>query len=153
HRTDSRDYAIFGGKGGGGGVGGLLGSLLGRGLDWVMDTMINPAVDAIVGQMPDNMMGAFGKGSILKIRDAVKKKLEDFIKRMKERSPSNVGGGGGAQQWSGTVSQALKMLGLPDSWLGPTLTLIERESGGNPNAINLSDSNAAAGMPSQGLMQ
>jgi hypothetical protein len=32
-------------------------------------------------------------------------------------------------------------------------TLIMRESGGNPNAINLTDSNAKAGHPSQGLMQ
>jgi SLT domain-containing protein len=31
--------------------------------------------------------------------------------------------------------------------------LIGRESGGNPNAINNWDSNAAAGHPSQGLMQ
>ncbi|WP_336207640.1 transglycosylase SLT domain-containing protein [Nonomuraea sp. LPB2021202275-12-8] len=32
-------------------------------------------------------------------------------------------------------------------------TIIQHESGGNPNAINLWDSNAAAGHPSKGLMQ
>lgn len=32
-------------------------------------------------------------------------------------------------------------------------TIIEHESGGNPNAINRWDSNARAGHPSQGLMQ
>jgi len=33
------------------------------------------------------------------------------------------------------------------------LSLIKSESGGNPYAINLTDSNARAGHPSQGLMQ
>jgi hypothetical protein len=32
-------------------------------------------------------------------------------------------------------------------------TIVQHESGWNPNAINLTDSNAAAGHPSQGLMQ
>lgn len=32
-------------------------------------------------------------------------------------------------------------------------TIIQHESGGNPNAINLWDSNAAKGIPSKGLMQ
>ena len=32
-------------------------------------------------------------------------------------------------------------------------TIIHHESGGNPNAINLWDSNAAKGIPSKGLMQ
>ena len=35
-----------------------------------------------------------------------------------------------------------------DIWM-----IIQHESGGNPNAINNWDSNAAAGMPSKGLMQ
>ncbi|MFM9261875.1 phage tail tape measure protein [Rhodococcus sp. 5A-K4] len=41
----------------------------------------------------------------------------------------------------------------PDHWSPGLHTLIGRESGGNPNAINLTDSNAQAGYPSQGLMQ
>lgn len=61
--------------------------------------------------------------------------------------------GAGVQQWAGTVLKALQMLGLPASLLGNVLYQMQTESGGNPNAINLWDSNAAAGMPSQGLMQ
>jgi hypothetical protein len=61
--------------------------------------------------------------------------------------------GAGVQQWSGLVLQALHMVGQPDSLLGITLRRMNQESGGNPNAINNWDSNAAAGIPSQGLMQ
>lgn len=70
----------------------------------------------------------------------------------------NSGGGGGAvgagvQQWSATALQALAMLGQPASWLPVVLRRMNQESGGNPRAINLTDSNALAGHPSQGLMQ
>lgn len=49
--------------------------------------------------------------------------------------------------------RALALVHRPSSWLGPLNTLITRESGWNPRAINLTDSNARAGHPSQGLMQ
>jgi len=45
------------------------------------------------------------------------------------------------------------MLGQSASNLGAVLRLINKESGGNPRAINLTDSNAAAGHPSMGLIQ
>lgn len=60
---------------------------------------------------------------------------------------------GGVQQWSGLVLQALSMIGQPASWLSTVLRRMNQESGGNPNAINLWDANAAAGHPSIGLMQ
>jgi TP901 family phage tail tape measure protein len=59
-------------------------------------------------------------------------------------------GGGSLGAW---IRQAMALTGVPASWGGPLRTLIMRESGGNPNAINLWDSNAKAGHPSQGLMQ
>jgi SLT domain-containing protein len=59
----------------------------------------------------------------------------------------------GVAQWSSQVLQALSMLGQPASWLNTVLRRMNQESGGNPNAINNWDSNARAGMPSQGLMQ
>jgi TP901 family phage tail tape measure protein len=61
--------------------------------------------------------------------------------------------GKGVSQWSTLVLQALTMLGQPASWLGTVLNRMQRESGGNPRAINLWDSNAKAGTPSMGLMQ
>jgi tape measure domain-containing protein len=59
-------------------------------------------------------------------------------------------GGGNVTSW---ITQALGITGAPSSWLGPLSTLVQKESGGNPNAINLWDSNAKAGHPSKGLFQ
>ena len=61
--------------------------------------------------------------------------------------------GGGVEQWRGLVLKALAMLGLPASLVNAVLYQMQTESGGNPQAINLTDSNAAAGHPSKGLMQ
>jgi hypothetical protein len=66
---------------------------------------------------------------------------------------SFTGGGAGVQRWAGLVSQVLGMLGLSPILLGKVLSQMSTESGGNPGAINLTDSNALAGHPSQGLMQ
>lgn len=51
------------------------------------------------------------------------------------------------------ISIAEKLTGTPGSWTSPLITLIMRESGGNPHAINNWDSNAKRGDPSRGLMQ
>lgn len=61
--------------------------------------------------------------------------------------------GQGVNQWTGTFAGVLNSLGMPQSWLPLGLEQMQTESGGNPQAINLSDSNAAAGHPSKGLMQ
>src|SRR6185312_15017025 len=61
--------------------------------------------------------------------------------------------GAGVAQWRGDVETALRMLGLPLGLTNQVLFQMNTESGGNPNAINLSDSNAAAGDPSRGLLQ
>lgn len=89
---------------------------------------------------------------------------------------SGSGGGAGAGGYSGTgtpvapdavassaqvkqwVAEAIKILeqhGVPASKLDPNAIalIIQHESGGNPNAINLTDINAQEGHPSQGLMQ
>lgn len=69
------------------------------------------------------------------------------------------GQGGGAPaapaqviEW---IKQALAATGVPatPAWINGLQTLVMRESGGNPRAINLTDSNAAAGHPSKGLAQ
>ena len=63
------------------------------------------------------------------------------------------GGGAGVQRWAGLVLQVLSMFGQPASLLQTVLRRMNQESGGNPRAINLWDSNAKAGIPSMGLMQ
>lgn len=66
-----------------------------------------------------------------------------------------VAGGGviGTGQWRGVVDQALRMLNLPLSLGQRVLYQMASESGGNPRAINLWDTNAMMGDPSRGLMQ
>lgn len=64
------------------------------------------------------------------------------------------GTGGGA---SGTVKQwimsAIEATGVPKSWVNALSTIAQKESGGNPKAINNWDINAKRGIPSKGLMQ
>ncbi|MGR9527688.1 tape measure protein (plasmid) [Priestia megaterium] len=60
------------------------------------------------------------------------------------------GAGGNVKSW---LSTALAITGTPQSWLPYLTTMAMRESGGNPRAINLWDSNFRAGHPSKGLLQ
>lgn len=58
--------------------------------------------------------------------------------------------GGNVKSW---ISQAEKITGVGSSWTVGLEEIIQHESSGNPSIINTWDSNAAAGHPSQGLMQ
>ncbi|MBF6301164.1 transglycosylase SLT domain-containing protein [Nocardia amamiensis] len=69
------------------------------------------------------------------------------------RSAESYDAGGGVEQWSGTFAQVLRGLAMPASWLELGKAQMRTESGGNPKAINLWDSNAQKGTPSKGLMQ
>jgi hypothetical protein len=63
----------------------------------------------------------------------------------------------GVKQWEALIHQALtEILGVGGdnaSNLAAVELIMQNESSGNPTAINLTDSNARAGHPSQGLMQ
>ena len=61
--------------------------------------------------------------------------------------------GSGVMRWAPLVLQALKMESLGAYLASQVLYQMMTESGGNPNAINLWDSNAQRGDPSRGLMQ
>jgi hypothetical protein len=63
------------------------------------------------------------------------------------------GAGAGVQRWRNVALAALAAAHEPASWIGSLLSRMQRESGGNPRAINLWDSNAKRGTPSIGLMQ
>ncbi|SCK37166.1 SLT domain-containing protein [Streptomyces sp. WMMB 714] len=66
----------------------------------------------------------------------------------------SIGTGGGAGRWSETVSAVLRELGVySSSNLSNVLKAIQKESGGNPNAVNNWDINARNGNPSKGLLQ
>jgi hypothetical protein len=59
----------------------------------------------------------------------------------------------GADQWRPLIKQALQMMGSALSNEDRTAQQVAIESGGNPNAVNNTDSNAAKGDPSKGLLQ
>ncbi|RJO79860.1 DUF4226 domain-containing protein [Nocardia panacis] len=58
-------------------------------------------------------------------------------------------------QWINEALRVLRANGYDTHAISPSdvAAIIQHESGGNPHAINLWDSNAAAGIPSKGLMQ
>lgn len=63
--------------------------------------------------------------------------------------------GGSVERWRSYVEKALQANGIEPTGfrVSKILATIQRESNGNPNAINNWDSNAMAGHPSIGLMQ
>ncbi|RLL70518.1 hypothetical protein D7M15_16220 [Streptomyces sp. Z26] len=95
-----------------------------------------------VGKVPVEMVGKLKDKLVSSAKSAF-----DF------GSGSGSIGGSGVKRWSGVVLQALKLVGQPASLLPVVLRRMNQESGGNPRAINLWDSNAKAGMASRGLMQ
>ena len=103
------------------------------------------------------LLGGIGAGDwgrlIAQLPVKVMQGLVDKAKSLISSMSSAGSGGSGVQRWRGLVVQALHMLGQPDSWTDTVLRRMNQESGGNPNAINNWDSNAAMGQPSQGLMQ
>ena len=62
---------------------------------------------------------------------------------------------GNVEQWIREAIRILRANGIPvtEDNIGEIWTIIEKESGGNPHALNDWDSNAARGTPSKGLMQ
>ncbi|MGG3623868.1 phage tail tape measure protein [Bacillus gobiensis] len=76
-----------------------------------------------------------------------KDKIQNFI------SPNISGGVAGNKQVEAWVRQALAITDTPLSWLPAMMVKAQKESGFNPRAINLWDSNYRAGHPSKGLFQ
>jgi SLT domain-containing protein len=79
--------------------------------------------------------------------------LKSAMAKAAAAAAASGGIGGGVQQWASLILKVLAMLGQPSTDLGVVLSQMQTESGGNPRAINLTDSNAAMGDPSRGLMQ
>ncbi|MGH3632375.1 MAG: transglycosylase SLT domain-containing protein, partial [Sciscionella sp.] len=79
--------------------------------------------------------------------------LDGIGKQIARTIASAIPGGSGVARWANVALAALSAAGQAASWLPRLLMQMRSESGGNPNAINLTDSNARAGHPSQGLMQ
>jgi hypothetical protein len=141
-------------------VGGFLHDPLGGIANMItgpMNTMLSGVgggnLGKMVAQFPREIVSALG--NFIKGPAAAKAQSFDAAQRVLSAGVPISGAtmSGGAQQWAGTVMTALNMLGQPAFLLSSTLRRMNQESGGNPNAINNWDSNAAAGIPSKGLMQ
>lgn len=123
---------------------------------------------AIVKQLTDKVILAFRESFGISSPSRVMYKLSQFIPQGVIKGISSVDMQKFIKRWIGDVasyaggamgnvstwlSVALAITGTPASWLPGLMKLASAESGGNPLAINLWDSNAAAGHPSKGLMQ
>jgi Transglycosylase SLT domain len=100
---------------------------------------LSPASDPAVGVQA--LRRAVEKADRAAYLEAVQKRLGEPYKA------------GNSHSLDGWIAKALGLMGLPQALAAGVKTIIMHESGGNPNAINNWDSNAARGTPSQGLMQ
>jgi phage-related protein/SLT domain-containing protein len=103
------------------------------------------------GDFGDKLAPGFG-------RYATDKMVPEYLMREKEKAPSidelfGGGAGGDVQRWAGLAKVALNKAGLGEDQLGRFLALMQAESGGDPMAMNMWDSNAMMGQASRGLMQ
>lgn len=115
-----------------------------------LDFIMNPssAISNYLKKHPlkFDMLG-IGAAAFEKLKSAASSFIQDKI-----GSFGSIGGAGAglARKW---IMAAMSITGTPASYLNGLMTIAKRESGFNPKAINLWDSNAKAGHPSQGLFQ
>jgi hypothetical protein len=122
----------------------LVGKVFG-GMPEALRTLFTKNLLGTITSLPGKALSALGNlaGSITGAAKGIFGKVFGFVS----------GGGGGVGRWLPTVLSVLNALHQPASLAGAVLRRIQFESGGNPNAINLTDINAQQGHPSQGLVQ
>ena len=128
-----------GGAPGSTGIGHMTGNLTPKFIDGMFGNFQTTMTDSMVSQM----------------RDSLKKAEASAAAAAAAFSAGHVNfrPGAGVGQWAGVARQALAMAGLNPGFVLDVLYQMQTESGGNPLAVNLWDSNARAGHPSVGLMQ
>lgn len=114
--------------------------------------LIKSSISGISGgvEMFSNLAG----GVINKLTGSVVDWFKKELTKLQDTLGANPGGSG-VQRWKPYVIQALKANGFDASayQVAAWMRVIQRESNGNPRAINLWDSNAKKGIPSMGLVQ
>lgn len=88
-----------------------------------------------------------------KIVDSVVQQAESWVGLHKQSAAGQYSQFKGSPDLMGWIASAERTAGVGPGWTPGLMTLIGRESGGNPNATNDWDVNAQNGDPSRGLMQ
>ncbi|MFC9657387.1 phage tail tape measure protein [Bacillus subtilis] len=96
---------------------------------------------------------SLGTGILQTLKNGASQFLKSILPDAGLFTAESYKGATGSAQVQKWVTEAVGIAGVPFSWVPSLITIAMKESGGNPNAINLTDSNARAGHPSQGLMQ
>ena len=132
----------------------LLGSLKDEALSHLSDLaswVLKPfrkIADGVIGKIPWD----YGKKMAKSVEDRVFSWADVFDKQADKKVSSISGAApeGNIRSW---IMAALHIIQESTALAGGLYRMIMSESGGNPKAINLWDSNAKAGHPSKGLMQ
>lgn len=114
--------------------------------------LIKSSISGISGGV--EMFSNLASGVINNLTGSVVDWFKKELAKLQDTLGANPGGSG-VQRWKPYVIQALKANGFDASayQVAAWMRVIQRESNGNPRAINLWDSNAKAGIPSMGLVQ
>lgn len=114
--------------------------------------LIKSSISGISGGV--EMFSNLASGVINKLTGSVVDWFKKELAKLQDTLSANPGGSG-VERWKPYVIRALKANGFDASayQVAAWMRVIQRESGGNPRAINLWDSNARAGIPSMGLVQ
>lgn len=133
---------------------------------------IHLAITGAIGKLAAGISGSIGSPRITgpsgRLREIARKMVSRIARAANRRidtsssvdGSGDLSGGGGGQaggsrQIRSWIYQGLKLAGLTPSSanINTLFGRVMQESGGNPRAINLNDSNARAGDPSKGLLQ
>ncbi len=117
-----------------------IGQVVAGGLGPVLGSAIGGAIDRLAK-------------NVTKYLDEVSSLIDARVGATPGLIPGGNIGGAGSGAAAGWIRAAMAITGAPESWFTGLMTLAKRESGFNPRATNLWDSNAKKGTPSIGLMQ
>lgn len=121
---------------------------------------IKNIVSSILSSIGSSPFAQIAAGALTKVGDGLAQKVLGLLSGA--GTGGAAGGGGtpytgpvaaGVEQWRNVALQMLSKEGQDIFLIDTLLRRMNQESGGNPNAINLTDINARNGTPSKGLMQ
>lgn len=133
-----------------------IGDFLGKGFNWIKNGASSAANHLLkkagvsVGDLGD-LTNLTKNTAIPAIKNLISVGISNLANSSDLASFRGVKVSGDVKQW---IAAGMKLAGVKGApWAKGLATIAQRESGGNPNAVNNWDSNAKAGHPSAGLMQ